>query len=105
MHTADNDKLKQQKQIRRTAQGTLQRLYNAEPKTKAAIKHAYGYAVFSDLGVKILFGGTGNEKGVAVNNRTKHETFMKMMEVQAANYGAPGSQARRILRAGCLFRA
>jgi lipid-binding SYLF domain-containing protein len=35
------------------------------------------------LGVKILFAGSGNGMGVAVNNRTKHETFMKMIEVQA----------------------
>jgi lipid-binding SYLF domain-containing protein len=62
---------------------TLQRLYKAEPKTKAVIKLAYGYAVFSDLGVKILFGGTGNGKGVAINNRTKHQTYMKMIELQA----------------------
>jgi lipid-binding SYLF domain-containing protein len=80
---ASDDKAKQQKQIQSNTQDTLQRLYKAEPKTKAAIKHAYGYAVFSDLGVKILFGGTGNGKGVAVNNRTKHETYMKMLEVQA----------------------
>jgi lipid-binding SYLF domain-containing protein len=82
-YASENDKVKQQKQIRSTAQDTLQRLYKAEPKTKAAIKRAYGYAVFSDLGVKILFGGTGNGKGIAVNNRTKLETFMKMIEVQA----------------------
>lgn len=80
---ADSDKEKQQKQIQSMAQDTLQRLYKAEPKTKAAVKRAYGYAVFSDLGIKILFGGTGNGKGIAVNNRTKHETFMKMIEVQA----------------------
>ncbi len=80
---ADTDKEKQRTQIRSMAQDTLQRLYKAEPKTKAAVKHAFGYAVFSDLGVKILFAGSGNGKGVAVNNRTKHETFMKMLEVQA----------------------
>ena len=57
--------------------------YKAEPKTRAVINNAYGYAVFSDLGVKILFGGTGNGRGIAVNNRTKHETFMKMIELQA----------------------
>lgn len=82
-HAADSDKEKQQKQIRSMSQDTLQRLYKAEPKTKAAVKRAFGYAVFSDLGVKILFGGTGNGKGIAVNNRSKHETFMKMLEVQA----------------------
>ena len=80
---ASEDKAKQQQQIQTATQDTLQRLYRAEPKTKLAIKHAYGYAVFSDLGVKILFGGTGNGKGVAVNNRTKHETYMKMVELQA----------------------
>jgi hypothetical protein len=47
------------------------------------LSHTYGYAVFSDLGLKILFGGTGNGKGIAVNNHTKHETLMKMIEVQA----------------------
>jgi hypothetical protein len=76
---ADTDKEKQQKQIRNMAQDTLQRLYKAEPKTEAAVKHAFGYAVFSDLGVKILFGGTGSGKGIAVNNRNKHEIFMKML--------------------------
>ena len=80
---ASEDKAKQQQQIQTATQDTLQRLYRAEPKTKVAIKRAYGYAVFSDLGVKILFGGTGNGKGVAINNRTKHETYMKMVELQA----------------------
>ncbi len=77
------DKAEQQKKIQAATQDTLQQLYKAEPRTKAAIKHAYGYAVFSDLGVKILFGGTGNGKGVAVNNKTKHQTYMKMIELQA----------------------
>ena len=80
---ASEDKAKQQKQIQAATQDTLQRLYKAEPSTKAVIKHAYGYAVFSDLGVKILFGGTGNGKGVAVNNHTKQQTYMKMIELQA----------------------
>jgi lipid-binding SYLF domain-containing protein len=80
---AETNKEKQQKQIRDMAQDTLQRLYKAEPKTEAAVKHAFGYAVFSDLGVKILFAGTGSGKGIAVNNRDKHEIFMKMLEAQA----------------------
>jgi lipid-binding SYLF domain-containing protein len=79
----DGDKEKQQKQIREMAQDTLQRLYKADPQARAVIKRSAGYAAFSDLGVKILFAGSGNGKGIAVNNRTKHETFMKMLEVQA----------------------
>jgi|SRR5579862_6844184 len=33
--------------------------------------------------VKILVAGSGNGKGLAVNNNTKDETFMKMLELQA----------------------
>ena len=82
-HAADTKKEKSQNEIRKMAQDTLQTLYKSEPKSKAAVKHAAGYAVFSDLGVKILLAGSGNGKGIAVNNKTKHETFMKMLEVQA----------------------
>ncbi len=80
---ADTDKEKHQKQIRSMAQDTLQRLYKAEPKARVSVKHATGYAVFSDVGVKILFAGSGDGKGIAVNNRNKRETFMKMLELQA----------------------
>ena len=82
-HAADPQVEKKQKEIRNMAQDTLQRLYKAEPKAKAAVEGAAGYAVFSNLGVKILIAGSGNGKGVAVNNKTKRETFMKMLELQA----------------------
>jgi lipid-binding SYLF domain-containing protein len=38
---------------------------------------------FNNMGVKILFAGSGKGKGLAVNNKTKKETFMKMLELQA----------------------
>jgi lipid-binding SYLF domain-containing protein len=82
-HAAESDKEKQQKEIRSMAQDTLQQLYKAEPKTKSTVSHAAGYAVFSNMGVKILVAGSGNGKGIAVNNRSKQETFMKMLQVQA----------------------
>src|SRR5580704_7176575 len=80
---AQSDKEKQQQDIRKMAHDTLQQLYKAEPKTKAAVTHAAGYAVFSNMGVKILVAGSGNGKGLAVNNKSKQETFMKMLQVQA----------------------
>lgn len=80
---ADNKKEEKQKEIRTMAQDTLQRLYKAEPKAKTAVEGAAGYAVFSNLGVKILFAGSGNGRGMAVDNKSKKETFMKMLEVQA----------------------
>jgi lipid-binding SYLF domain-containing protein len=71
------------KDIRKMSQDTLDRLYKADAKAKDAVEKGYGYACFSNMGVKILFGGSGNGKGMAINNKTKAETFMKMFEVQA----------------------
>ena len=79
----EKDKEKKRTEIREMSRETLVRLYKVEPPAKAAIKKAYGYAVFSNTGVKILFGGSGRGEGVAINNQTKAETFMKMLEVQA----------------------
>jgi len=80
---ADSKKENKQKQIRKMAEDTLALLYKADPKTKSAIESAFGYAVFSDLGVKILLAGSGKGHGIAVNNKNKQETFMKMLELQA----------------------
>ena len=79
----EEDKEKERTEIRQMSQETLARLYKAQPSAKAAVQKAYGYAVFSNTGIKILFGGSGNGKGVAINNKTKAETFMKMFEIQA----------------------
>jgi lipid-binding SYLF domain-containing protein len=83
VNTHAESKEEQQKKIVEMAQQSLQQLYQAQPLAKAAVKNAAGYAVFSDLGVKILFAGSGNGQGVAVNNKTNQQTFMKMVELQA----------------------
>jgi lipid-binding SYLF domain-containing protein len=82
-HAADDKKSKEQNEVRKMAQDTLQRLYEVDPKAKAAVQEAAGYAAFSNLGVKILVAGSGKGKGIAVNNKKKTETFMKMVELQA----------------------
>ena len=82
-HAADADKAKEQQEIRKMAQDTLQRIYKAEPKAKGAVQGAAGYAVFSNTGVKILMMGSGKGEGIAVNNKSKQETFMKVVELQA----------------------
>jgi lipid-binding SYLF domain-containing protein len=79
----EKDKAKEQQQVRDVANKTLQQLYKAQPKAKTAVAKAAGYAVFSNMGVKILLAGSGKGKGIAVNNKTKKEVFMKMMELQA----------------------
>ncbi len=76
-------KAQKQAEIRKTVNETLNRLYKMQPSSKEAIEKAAGYAVFSNFGMKIFFAGGGSGKGIAVNNATKKETFMKMLEIQA----------------------
>jgi len=76
-------KAQKQADVRKTVNETLNRLYKLQPTSKEVIEKAAGYAVFSNFGMKIFFAGGGSGKGIAVNNATKKETFMKMLEVQA----------------------
>ncbi len=82
---AEKDPSKEEKRadVRKMAGDTLSRLYKAQPSAKKAVESAAGYAVFSNFGMKIFFVGGGSGKGIAVNNKTKKETFMKMLEAQA----------------------
>jgi len=61
----------------------LAALYKLQPDAKNAIKNAYGYATFSDFGMKILVFGGGSGQGVAIVNSTGQKTFMRMLEIQA----------------------
>ena len=62
---------------------TLDQLYKLQPSAKEVISKAAGCAIFSNFGMKILVLGSGTGKGVAIDNKAKKETFMKMVEVQA----------------------
>jgi lipid-binding SYLF domain-containing protein len=80
---------KERQEIRKATQDILGRLYKVQPSAKAAIGKAAGYAVFSNFGMKLGVAGSGSGKGLAVDNKTKNETFMKMLEVQAGlGFGA-----------------
>lgn len=67
--------------IRSMQRQTLADLYKEKPSVKARLEKAAGYAVFSNMNVKVFMVGSGNGYGVAVDNATKQEIFMKMMEV------------------------
>ncbi len=77
------EKEKGRADVRKMAKETLERLYKEQPQARAAIAKAAGYAVFSNFGMKIFIAGSGTGSGIAVNNTTKKETFMKMVEIQA----------------------
>lgn len=79
----EKEKKAAQQDVRKMANETLNRLYKVQPKAKQAVAKAAGYAVFSNFGMKIFVVGSGQGSGLAVNNRTKAVTYMKMLEVQA----------------------
>ena len=79
MADADQDRAS----VREATNATLEKLFATQAGSKEIVQGAAGYAVFSNFGMKIFFAGGGAGKGIAVNNKTKAETFMKMAEVQA----------------------
>jgi len=77
-----SDKAEQQASLRDMSNQALTQLYSNNPAAQGAIMNAAGYAVFSDFGFKLIYAGGAKGKGIAVNNATRQETFMKMMELQ-----------------------
>jgi hypothetical protein len=71
----------EKKEIRQKSKEILAQLYKAQPNAKTSINKAAGYAVFSNFGMKIFVAGSGKGKGVAVDNKTKKEVFMDMLEL------------------------
>ena len=83
------DKAKEQAEVRKAGQDALAAVYKAQPSARKAVESAAGYAAFSNFGMKILVAGGGSGKGIAVNNKTKATTYMKMAEIQAGlGFGA-----------------
>jgi lipid-binding SYLF domain-containing protein len=72
-----------QAEVRKAAEAALAAVYSAAPSARKAAQSAAGYAAFSNFGMKILLAGSGTGKGIAVNNKTKATTYMKMAELQA----------------------
>ena len=58
---------------------TLAKLYTAHPQAKEQIKRAEGYAVFTIVGVKLIFVSAGNGWGIAHDNKTHRDIYMKMV--------------------------
>jgi hypothetical protein len=54
-----------------------------QPSAKSAIQNSAGYAVFKNFGANVLVVSTASGSGIAVNSKTKQETFMKMVSAGA----------------------
>ena len=76
--SADSPEEKKTK-IRAAVSQTLQDLYKLQPGAQAAIHKSAGYAVFKNFGTNLLVVSTASGSGIATNNQTKQETFMKMI--------------------------
>ena len=91
-------------EVRTMASETLAALYAEQPGAKSAVERAAGYAVFSNIGMKILVAGGGKGRGVAVD-RKHRETFMRMREVQAGlGFGAKKFKQVWIFESDTAFR-
>lgn len=78
------DDLDAERQTLRTlAVETLEQLYWLEPGARAILEAAEGYAVFSNFGMKLMFGGGGSGRGIAIERESRRHTFMRMFELQA----------------------
>ena len=78
----DSPDQKRQK-TRKMADQTLNDLYKLQPTAQASIQKAAGYAVFNNMGTNLLLLSTARGAGIAVNSKTKQETFMKMISAGA----------------------
>src|SRR3974377_1999273 len=53
------------------------------PPAQGSIQKAAGYAVVNNMGTNLLLLSTARGAGIAVNSKTKQETFMKMISAGA----------------------
>ena len=68
---------------RKMASQTLQDLYKLQPTAQGAIQKSAGYAVFNNMGTNLLLLSTARGAGIAVDSKSKQETFMKMISAGA----------------------
>lgn len=67
------------REIRKMRSETLVKLYKAHPLARGDIQKAVGYAVFSNIGINLILLSAAGGSGVAHDNRTGKDTYMKMV--------------------------
>jgi lipid-binding SYLF domain-containing protein len=80
---AKDENEKKREKAHKMANQTIKELYKLEPNSKEAIQKSAGYAVFNNMGAHLFLLSTARGAGVAVNSKTKQETFMKMISAGA----------------------
>ncbi len=65
-------------EIQKMRSETLAKLYKYYPAAKGKVASSYGYAVFSNAGINLVFASIAAGRGVARDNRTGRDIYMKM---------------------------
>ena len=77
--TPPGDTVSSQRQtVLNMREDTLAKLYRIRPGTRALIRRSAGYAVFSNINVNLVLLSAGSGWGVARDNRTGRDVYMKM---------------------------
>jgi lipid-binding SYLF domain-containing protein len=69
----------QRAEIRKMRTEALSHLYKVHPAARQKIQTAAGYAVFSNVGINLIFLSAAGGSGVAHDNKANREIFMKMV--------------------------
>jgi lipid-binding SYLF domain-containing protein len=69
---------KKRDEVRGMRDTVLAELIKAEPLIEDKVKRAEGYAVFSNVGVNVVFASFAGGRGLVVDRKGRKETFMKM---------------------------
>jgi lipid-binding SYLF domain-containing protein len=72
------DKQADRQEVLEMRDEVLVKLYKEEPSVKSKIADAKGYAVFSNIGVNLLFFSAGGGSGVVHDNSSGKNTYMNM---------------------------
>ncbi|KZN49335.1 YSC84-related protein [Pseudoalteromonas luteoviolacea] len=74
------DNAQKRAQIIKMKNDTLSQLYKEKPDTRAQLRSAVGYAVFSNANINLLLVSAGTGYGVVKNSQTGQFTYMNMAE-------------------------
>ncbi|MDO9067029.1 MAG: hypothetical protein Q7W05_01060, partial [Deltaproteobacteria bacterium] len=69
----------QRSEIRKMRKETLAQLYKVHPAARAGVQKAAGYAVFSNVGINLIFFSAAGGSGVAHDNLSGKDIYMKMI--------------------------
>lgn len=72
------DKQADRQEVLDMSKDVLTKLYQEEPSVKEKIAEAKGYAVFSNIGVNLVFFSAGGGSGVVHDNHSGKNTYMNM---------------------------